>query len=195
MMRRRVAWLLALPVAAAGLSGGHELAWRIAVPDGAARARELAQSGNGYAEHLPLVLGLCIAAFLLAFALRAHAAFRGTACAGAPAKTLALLPPLAFLLREQMERIGHGGDLFPGVFADRTFLVGFAVQIPLGLILLLLTRMLDALATSVGEVLAAARTRPVLRMLELSFTRQGRTPPRIPVLARGYGERAPPSLR
>jgi len=195
MMRRRVAWLLALPIAAAGLSAGHELAWRVAVPDAAVRSRELAQTGNGYAQHLPLVLAICLGSVLIAFALRARSAFRGHRCLDVPSKALALLPPLAFLLREEIERIGHSGGLFPGVFTDRTFLIGLAVQIPLGLLVLLVTRALDELATSVGRVLAGGPMRRLVRALELAFPRPGATAPRIPVLARGYGERGPPSRR
>jgi hypothetical protein len=190
MSRRVLAWLLAVPIVIVGLVVGHAAGWRIAVPDAAKRADELSATGHGYTQHLPVVLGTAIALLIVGLVLRARAVLRGGHDVRPPTKLFALLPLLAFLLREAVERAADTG-LAPGMLADRTLLIGLVVQIPFGLLALLIARALCTLASAVGRALAGSGThvrprisvRLVPRVCEL---------PRVAVLALGHGERAPP---
>jgi hypothetical protein len=193
MSRRLLAWLLAVPIVVAGMLAGHGVAWRIEAPDARERAQELAATGHGYSLNLPLVLGLVSALLIVALALRARAAFRGHSAVDAPSRAFALLPPLAFLLREVAERVVHSGDVTAGVVLDRTLLIGLLIQLPFGLLALLVARGLCTIATAVGCALAAsarggdANTRPIYALpLETDL-------PRLTALALGYGERGPPA--
>jgi hypothetical protein len=194
-MRRALAWPLVVPIALAGLVVGHAAAYRIVIPDAAARARELAQTGHGYSEHVPILLGLCSALLLVAFARRVAAAFYGTGSLPQLPGALALLPPIAFVVREYVERAIHQGDLLPALAVDPTFVVGLAIQIPFGVLAFLLARWLGDLAAIVGRRLAATLRPRFLRPV-------GRRPvslrfdvPRVPALAHGYGDRGPPARR
>lgn len=193
MSRRILAWLLAVPIAVAGMLAGHGAAWDVEVPDARARAQELAATGHGYSLNLPLVLGLVSAVLIVALALRARAAFRGRPAIDAPSKAFALLPPLAFVLREVAERVVHSGDLTAGTLVDRTLLIGLLVQLPFGLVALLVARALCTIATAVGCALAGSvrddgtRAQPIYALpLETDL-------PRLTALALGYGERGPPA--
>jgi hypothetical protein len=193
MSRRILAWLIAVPIAVAGMLAGHSAAWWVEAPNADERARELAATGHGYSLHLPLVLGIAVAMLLVALALRAHAAFRGRTGSGAPSWAFALLPPLAFVLREAIERAVHTGDLAAGVVGDPTVLVGLLIQLPFGLLTLLVARALWTVATAIG--CALGRTGPLrgapgtgVRRLALATD-----PIRLPALALGYGERGPPA--
>src|SRR5919197_3777394 len=111
-MKRTFAWPLAVPIVLVGLLAGHWLASRLAVPDGRARAQELAATGHGYSVHLPLVLGICIAMLVVAFGLRVLGAFRGGTADSRLPRAFAVLPPLAYLLRELLEQAVQRHELF-----------------------------------------------------------------------------------
>lgn len=192
MSRRVLAWLLTVPIVIVGLVVGHAAAWRVAVPDAAERAADLSSTGHGYGQHLPIVLGASLALLIVGLVLRARVVVRGRTDIGAPTKVFALLPPLAFLLREAVERIAHGGDLAPGMLADRTLLIGLIVQLPFGLLALLVARALCTLASAVGRALAGAGRWTRISEIGIRLVPRDRELPRVAVLALGYGERAPP---
>jgi hypothetical protein len=194
-MGRLLAWSLVVPLAGVGLVLGHEAAYRIVFGDDARRARALVASGHSYSEHVTTLLGLCAGLLLVAFALRAAAAFRSRPVDRRLPAALALLPPVAFLAREYLERAISQGDVLPALALDPTFVVGLAIQIPFGVLAFLLGRWLGDLATIVGRRLASA-PRPIVRQplatrpLPLRFDA-----PLVPALARGYGDRGPPRPR
>jgi hypothetical protein len=191
MSRRILAWLLAVPISLAGMVAGHGAAWRIEVPNARERAHELAATGHGYSLNLPLVLGVASAIVAVALVLTARAAFRGRDGIGVPTKIFALLPPLAFLLREVCERFVHSGDVAPGVLLDRTLLVGLLVQLPFGLLALLVARALCTIATAVGYALASSG--PSMYAQGPVYALPAATDLRlVDALARGAGERGPP---
>jgi hypothetical protein len=178
-MSRRLAWLLTVPLMAVSLFAGHELAYAIV---GAPAV------GHGYFTYLPFIGAILLTLALTALVLHAVAAFRGDRAVPSPPLAFALLPAAAFVLQEHLERLLYSGAV---PWWEPTFAVGLAVQLPFGLVALLLARLLQSLAQAVGVALAAQDPckREHSRATPAAITAE---PRRLGVLARGYGERAPP---
>jgi hypothetical protein len=102
------------------------------------------------------------------------------------------LAPAIFVCQEHFERLLHDG-VFPwGAVADRTFVVGLALQLPFAAVAYVLARLLLRAVRSLGGLLANARCGCVVgespRWACLSLV-----VPRVSVVALGYGSRGPPS--
>jgi hypothetical protein len=180
-MTRRLAWLLTVPLMAGGLFAGHELAYAVV---GAPSA------GHSYFDYLPFAGAILLTLALAALLLHVVAAFRGEHRIPSPPLAFALLPGAAFIIQEHLERLLYAGTL---PVLEPTFAVGLAVQLPFGVVALLLARLLQSLARAVGIALAAQE--PPARRRERSAPAPVCVEPRrLDVLALGYGERAPPLL-
>jgi hypothetical protein len=130
-MSTRFAWLVSLPVAIAGCLAAHVFGYLIAVPDPHARAALLERTGHQYLGHLPLLAG---AGLSLALAAAAAHATRGRLGARPSPWLFALLPPLAFVLQEHLERLLASGALPLGTTLQPAFLIGLALQLPFALL-------------------------------------------------------------
>jgi hypothetical protein len=193
-MRQRLAWVSTAPLMLGGLLSAHWLAYRLSIPDAHARTDALAHSGHGYLGYTPLALTVCLGVLLSALALRALAAARGELRRPATSRTIVLLPLIAFVIQEHVERLVYEGH-FPWTTAlEPTFLVGLALQLPFALAALLVAWALDSVARAVGLALASCAPRPVLSAF-VPASASIPAAPRLVGLARGYGERAPPLLR
>jgi hypothetical protein len=191
-MRRHLAWLMALPLAAIGTLAGHSFAYRAAVPDPHERGQLLASTGHGYLEYAPLVVGACVAVLCLAFAVAVLAAFVGrTRAAAAEIQLVAAVPPLAFVIQELLERFLHDGHVHWSQLVSAPFLLGLAAQLPIALLVASLAYSLTRVAEQLGLGL---RQRPPRRALP-------GVPQRLvpavdlalrPALSRGYSSRGPP---
>lgn len=179
---------------AGGLLSAHWLAYRLAIPDAHARADALAHSGHSYLAYTPMALTVSLGVLLAALALRALAAFRGELRRPATSRTIVLLPLVAFVVQEHVERLVHAGQMPWTAALEPTFLVGLALQLPFALAALLVAWALDSVAHAVGLALASPEPRPVLSAFVLAPA-SVTAAPRLVGLARGYGERAPPFLR
>jgi hypothetical protein len=155
-MRRRLAWLVALPSMLAGTEAAHALAYRIVFPQSHVRVVALAVSGHGYLAWLPLVLALTGAAALVGLGAATLDAARGRTVGAVPAVAYALLPPLAFALQELLELSLHTGTFAWHVFAAPTFLPGLALQLPFAVLAYVAARLLLRAAVRLGELLAHA---------------------------------------
>jgi hypothetical protein len=155
-MRRRLAWLVALPSMLAGTEAAHALAYRIVFPQSHVRVVALAVSGHGYLAWLPLVLALTGAAALVGLGAATLDAARGRTVGAVPAVAYALLPPLAFALQELLELSLHTGTFAWHVFAAPTFLPGLALQLPFAVLAYVAARLLLRGAVRLGELLAHA---------------------------------------
>jgi glycerol-3-phosphate acyltransferase PlsY len=178
-----LSWLLTLPLVVAGSQLAHAVAYWVAVPDAHERAAVLAPTGHGYFAYAPFLGGVGIATVAAALALHV----RGVGAARPRAWPFALLPLLTFIVQEQLER-GVALD----VFAEQTFLYGTALQLPFGLVALLIARALVRAAERVAEVLRRAprlRMRPRTILSPLSPT-----PFCAVLLVAGSGVRGPPPL-
>jgi hypothetical protein len=192
-MRQRLTWLSVAPLMVAGLLAGHALGYRLAISDPHARADALAHSGHGYFSYLPFALTVCLGVLLAGLALQAGSAFRGEPRRPAASPVIVLLPPLAFVAQEFIERFLHTGQVPWMTVVQPAFLIGLALQLPFALAALVLAWALDSAAHAIGDALAAP-PRPTFHVLVPVPVRIPGAP-RVCGLARGYGERAPPLLR
>jgi hypothetical protein len=194
-MRRHLAWPIALPLAVLGALAGHEVGYRVALPDAHERAHLLEQSGHGYLAYMPIAVGAGLALSVLGFASMVVATVRPArgrrACT--PAWLVAVLPPLVFVLQEYLERYAPHGEIEWATALQPVFLAGLAMQLPFALLAALIAAGLGRLAKRVAALIGAGGTpRPRVDMPLL-----GLAPidlPRAPILARGYAGRAPPLL-
>jgi hypothetical protein len=194
-MRRRLPWLIALPVMAAGSIGAHSLSYLLVsarTTEGAAEASE--RAGSGGTSYLVLFLGIVAATAIVAACARLLLARARARRAGSVSPWLFfLLPPLAFASQELAERLLHA-EAFPFHAAlEPRFLVGLLLQLPFGLLALLVAR---ALLRAVERIARALAPRPTPRLAPsvLWRPRQVVDLPQIPALALGHPERGPPAL-
>jgi hypothetical protein len=150
-MRRRLNWLVALPLILAGTQVAHGLAYELVYPQTHAR---LLQSGHGYLGWLPLVFGVTGALALVGLGSAVADAARGRRARDLPAAAFALLPPVAFALQELLELSLHTGTFGWRAFLAPTFLPGLALQLPFALLAYVLARLLLRAAARVGLALA-----------------------------------------
>jgi hypothetical protein len=102
------------------------------------------------------------------------------------------LPPLAFALQEFSERIFRAEAVPFHAALEPRFLLGLLLQLPFGLLALLLARALLQVVERIVRSLARPRAARLLARVSWS-PRQVFYLPRIPALALGYPERGPPA--
>jgi hypothetical protein len=173
-----------------GLLAGHILGYRLAFSDPHARADALAHSGHSYFTYLPLALAVSLGVLLIGLALQAAAGFRGEPRRAATSPLIVLLPPIAFVTQEIVERMAHNGQVPWTLPLQPAFLIGLALQLPFALVALLVAWALDSAARAVGRALSE-QPRLVFPIFVPQPVRVAAAP-RPAGLARGYGERAPP---
>ena len=182
-------WLGALAAAGVGLT--HVLAYFFAAPDPDARRELLEQTAHGYWSYASaLALGVFVAGvsgFVIS-RMREQRTRRqsGRALFFFMATRLMVLQAFGFLLLEASERALAGGlDHF---LTEPVVLLGVAVQAvlaPLGALLLLaLSRLVDALVEATGTVFIRPRSRIFAPILSLpqpyTFVAAGGATPRAP---------------
>lgn len=183
----RIAWLLSLGLAAAGVLAAHGVAYRIAEPDAARREHLLEHSGHGYWD-VPLLGSLCVALILVGFLGRVLA---GSArCDAPPLALFALAPPLGFTVQEHAERLIHHDALVATAF-EPAFLVGLALQLPFALVALLAARALLAAAGALARHVGSPPCIALAPDASLAVPGTDRIPPG-PTLVGARGQRAPP---
>lgn len=178
-MRKRALLALSLPLAAIGTLAGHAAGY--ALLGMSHRDRVV----HGYLAFAPQFVAVCLACVVLALLLRVDGRLQGRPAAW----PFALVPPLAFLAQELIERLVAGlpahAMFEPAVYA------GLAAQLPIALIGFLVARALlrvaDEAASSLAqrpvfdlgdETAPPARLLPALVPSRLAFDRLGRAPPR-----------------
>lgn len=173
----RSAWLVSVPVALAGCLAAHVAAYALAPPEASAG------HVHGYLAQLPLVGGGALGVVLAAAVWHA---LRGRAGSRPSPALFAVLPPLAFVLQEHVERLGEPVL----VLLEPTFLVGLVLQLPFGLLAWLLARAILRAAEALGALLAPP-PRPWLPAPLRLHSPQLFLP--CPALAGAGSERGPPA--
>lgn len=194
-MRRRLPWLIALPVMAAGSIGAHSLSYLLVSARTTADAGEASErASSGGPSYLVLFLGIVAATAIVAACARLLLARARARYAGSVSPWLFfVLPPLAFASQELAERLLNA-EAFPFHAAlEPRFLVGLLLQLPFGVLALLVARALLRVVERIARALAP-RPRPRLATSACWRPRQVVDLPQIPVLALGYAERGPPAL-
>ena len=190
-MRRSLTWLLAVPLLAAGSQAAHALTYRLVYPGAPLRIHELAITGHGYLDRLPLALGVALSIALVALLVAVLDASRGRPARALPAWAFGALAPLAFALQEIIELSLHTGTFAWHAVAAPTFLPGVALQLPFSLLAWLVARLLLRAASRVGRAFAARP--PVARPVPLvTPAPAGASLPRARVLATSLAKRGPP---
>jgi hypothetical protein len=166
-MKRGAPWLVSIPFMTAGCLAAHSLAYHLVSNP---------QERHGYLAFAPLFLGVLGGLAIVGAARRGRA--------HSPA-LFALLPPLAFVVQEHVERLQL-------VATEPAFLVGLALQLPFALAALVAARAFLGLADLVAEVLAARP--PVRRSPELPRPAGALLVPRALLLTGPRSPRAPPAV-
>ncbi len=194
-MRRSLAWLVAIPLMLAGSQVAHVLAYRIVYPEASIRLHALIETGHGYMSLLPLVLGIAGAVVTLSLVASVLDAVRGRGVRTVPPWAFALLPIGGFAIQEYLERWLAWG-FFPWYAAEQpTFLIGIALQLPVGALAYLAARFLLRSAKRLGRRLAPGsppRLRPAPRPVLCPVAQP--LPPLPSLLSRSLGRRGPPLL-
>jgi hypothetical protein len=193
-MRRHLPWLLALPVMAAGSLAAHSLSYlfvSVRTAEGGGEASERASTGS--AGYLVLFLGILAATASVAVGARLLLGRRRRRGVELSPWLFFVLPPLAFALQEFAERLLRA-ESFPFHAAlEPRFLVGLLLQLPFGLLALLVARALLRVVERLAWALARTRA-PRLRAALPWSLREACGLPRIPALALGHPQRGPPTL-
>lgn len=187
-MRRLFVWLVALPLAVGAAQAAHEFDYRLVVPDAHERAHLLAATGHEYFSAYPLLAAAALAALVLGLAGRI--AGGGASTARWP---FAALPFGVFALQEPLERALHSGALDLSSFAEPTFAVGLALQIPFAALAWALARLLLQAADAVAAVLRRSPPRSYGAAAPLLLPASVHLPRRAP-LACALAGRGPPPL-
>ena len=177
-MRKRTLLALSLPLAATGCLAGHAAGYALL---GTSRQ----DAGiHGYLGYVPQFLAVSAVFATVALALRVSGRFKGRPAAW----PFALLPPLAFVAQELIERVVAGlpahAIFEPAVYA------GLVAQLPIAFFAYRVARALLRVADAAGRALAPTPVltlRPAhlplpapvadLARTTLAFDRLGRAPP------------------
>ena len=143
LVRRRLAWALAVPLIATSLEVAHAASYQLVYPDGPGRARVLALSGHGYERHFPAVAAL-LASVLVGALLARIFTPRRPGLMSIDARVFFALPPTAFVLQEALELVSAGQAPYD-VALSPVLLPGLVMQLPFA-----------ALAWFVGHLLVDA---------------------------------------
>jgi hypothetical protein len=194
-MRRRLPWLIALPLMAAGSIGAHSLSYLILsarAAEGPSEASERASSGGP--SYLVLFLGVLTSTAIVAACARLLLArTRGRRAGRVSPWLFFVLPPLAFASQELAERLLNA-EAFPFQAAlEPRLLVGLLLQLPFGLLALLVARALLRVVERIAHALSRPQT-PRLAASARLWPLAVIDLPRIPALALGHAERGPPTL-
>jgi hypothetical protein len=197
-MRRRLPWLIALPLMAAGSIGAHALSYLLTATRAAAVAADgdshagAGRTSAGIAGLTVLPIGLLAALAVVAATAWLVGRARSLPVQGASPWLFFALPPLAFSLQELIERLVNAEAAPFQAAIEPCFLIGLALQIPLGLIALIIARAFLRVARRI--VAACGRQRPLLVPRRPAVFRPVAACdlPRIPALALGYPQRGPP---
>jgi hypothetical protein len=166
MRRRRVAaWLVSLPLMAVGSQIAHALAYRWVYPSSQLRLRELLATGHGYMDHgsfVPMLLGAVFAIEAVALSWTLVGTVRRRAARPVPAAAFALLPLLAFACQELTERWLETGSFPWWTFGQPTFRAGELLQLPVGIVVWLVARLLLAAAREAAQILCVAAPQPLV---------------------------------
>ena len=159
-MRRRLPWVIALPLAFAGSWVAH-LVGRALAPgaiEGSEAAEHLERATVTHGGPPTLAVAAVVAPFvavaLVVFAARSWTEVRGRSWRGAGAIWFLILPAVAYVVGELLERLSSGGSEALSLHALREpgLLLALAFQIPFGVVAYAIARLLLAALAIVARV-------------------------------------------
>lgn len=156
-MRRRLPWVIALPLAFAGSWVAHQ-AGRALVPgaiEGSEAGEHLERATVTHGAPPTLAVAALVAPFvavgLVVFAARLWTKARGRSGRGAGAMWFLILPAVAYVSGELLERFTSGGSEALSLHALREpgLLLALALQIPFGVVAYAIARLLLTAALAI----------------------------------------------
>jgi hypothetical protein len=178
-VRQRALLAFSLPLAAIGCLAGHAVGYAVF---GTSRTDAAV---HGYLGYAPEFIAACVAFVVLALVLRLSGRLRGRPVAW----PFAVVPPVAFLAQELIERLAAGMPAH-AVFEPAVY-AGLVAQLPIGFLAFFAGRALLRAADVAAHSLARPETvalplvalselapAPTLSRRPLAFDSLGRAPPR-----------------
>jgi hypothetical protein len=155
-MRRRLPWVIALPIAFAGswiahLTGRAMTAGAIEGSEATERVERATTTHGGAPLDVAALLAPFVAIALIVFAARLWTRVRGRSWRGAGAKWFLILPDVAYVTGELLERMMSGGGEALSLHALREpgLLPALVLQIPFGALAYAVARLLVAGARAI----------------------------------------------
>jgi hypothetical protein len=156
-MRRRFPWVIALPIAFAGSWIAHVAGRAIAAGpiEGSEATEHLERATSTHGGASPLGVAAVLAPFvaiaLIVFAARLWTKARGRSWRGAGAGWFLVLPAVAYVMGELLERLTSGGSEALSLHALREpgLLLALALQVPFGVVAYAIARLLLAAARAI----------------------------------------------
>ena len=187
--RSNVAWLLSLPLSAAGMLLAHEFAWELAGHEHPAGGE------HGYLQYGAVFAAVITATVVVAATAQLVRGVSGVGIAGAPsARVFAIVPIIGFLLQEHLEHLVAERELEVTFFLSTPFLLGLALQLPFALAALILARLILGLVAGVARAVNSLGIVPGLACLRILVPVVPESTP-CSVLATCSAGRAPPRTR
>jgi len=163
-MRRRLPWIIALPIAFAGSWIAHLAGRAIAAGpiEGSQATEHLERATITHGGVLPLGMAAVLAPFLaialIVLAARLWTKARGGSWRGAGASWFLILPPLAYVTGEFLERLTSGGSesLSPHALSEPGLLLALALQVPFGAVAYAVARLLLAAGRAIASRVSAS---------------------------------------
>jgi hypothetical protein len=187
--RSKAAWLLSLPLSAAGMLLAHQFAWELGGHEHAGEA------AHGYLQYGAIFAALGVATLIVAATTQLVRGVSGAGIADTPpARVFAIVPIIGFLLQEHLEHIVAERELEVTFFLSAPFLLGLALQLPFALAALLVARLILGLVKHIVRAVGSLGTVPGLASLRVLVPLGPELAPRRALATHSAG-RAPPRLR
>jgi hypothetical protein len=187
--RSKAAWLLSLPLSAAGMLLAHQFAWQLT-----GHGHEDGEA-HGYLQYGAVFAALIVATLIVGATAQLIRGVSGAGIAGTPsARVFAIVPVIGFVLQEHLEHLVAARELEVTFFLSTPFLLGLALQLPFALAALLVAQFILGLVATVVRAVNALGLVPGLASLHVLVPLVPELAPR-PVLATRSAGRAPPRLR
>ncbi|HEV3407745.1 MAG TPA: hypothetical protein VG079_03560 [Gaiellaceae bacterium] len=154
MGRRRLAWRLTVPLAAAGALSAHVLAYALVSSDHHSHS-----SVHAALMQWRVCVALCLALAVVAAVGYAFDALGGRDGREVPVWAFALLPPAGFVIQEQLEHVLAHGALSPTLALEPVFILGLLLQVPFAAAAYLVARALVTVAVTLIRALGRPRLR------------------------------------
>ena len=190
-VRRLLAWLVALPLAAAGTLLTHSL-FPAEAHTGAGHAHPGADTGVvGFLCSAPFLLS-ALGVFVVLVGIRMAQAYRRRPDLSASAWPFALLVPLGFLFHHHLEHFVGGAPVPLSALVGSELLVGLVLQFPFALLAYLIVTALLRVADRLVAAFVARRARRRVHPAARGPSRALVSTARLALLATEAAPRAPP---
>lgn len=194
VQNRRLSWLIAVPLMAAGSFAARAATYVCVPPSGGEAGSETAEHLQGGAQGIQwsLVLGLVAALVVVAAVLQTAAMISGRRTRTPSPWTFFWLPPLAFLGQEIAERALRA-ETGLGAAALTHLALGLAAQLPFALLAFLLAFAIRAAAARLARVFRDSASLSCATAPSLCVPSGDASSPPRTLLALGHPQRGPPT--